>query len=418
MLTEILAEQLYGGKGHGWRIAESWYDYVRQHLVVRLVPTRGMAFCSCCGAAYRHPLDTKNWTRSWRHRDAWGVRTIVVAPLRRVRCRRCGIRVEKVPWADVGARLTRHLEEEVLDRARETSIQGVCRQLGLHGTTVMRLVERWVRKSAEENFRRPLRRIGVDEVSYGRGQRKYLTIVWDHDRGQVVWIGKGREEATLAAFFARLGHRRARRLVCVTMDMAAGYIAAVRQHAPQADIVFDRFHIEHHLLDAVDEVRKQEFWRGHGRRRDVIRGKKYLLLQRRKRLHWRRRRELDDLLRLNKRLNAACVLKEQFAKVWEAHDEDEMATELERWRRMLRWKRLGPLQHFWQMLVRHEQGVLAWARHRMTNAALEGNNARVRALSHRAHGYRNPDHLIVILYHASWRQPLASPHSATHPNAR
>ena len=93
-------------------------------------------------------------------------------------------------------------------------------------------------------------------------------------------------------------------------------------------------------------------------------------------------------------------------------------TELERWCRMLRWKRLEPLQHSWRMLVRHEQGVLAWARHRMTNAALEGNNARVRVLRHRADGYRNPDHLIVILYHASWRQPLASPRSATHPNAR
>jgi transposase len=335
-----------------------------------------------------------------------------------VRCPLCGIRVEQVPWAAAGARLTRRLENEVLDRARETSIQGVARQLGLHWTTVMRLVERWVRESAEKHFRQPLRRIGVDEISYGRGQKKYLTIVWNHDRGQVIWVGKGREETTLATFFAKMGKRRARRLVCVTMDMAQGYIAAVREHAPRADIVFDRFHIERHLLDAVDELRKAEFWRLGGRQRDVIRGKKYLLLKRRKRLHWRRRRELDELLLLNQRVNSAYVLKEQFVRVWAARDETEMVSELERWRLMLRWKRLRPLEKFWRMIVDHEAGVLAWAKHRLTNAALEGNNARIRGLSQRAHGYRNPDNLIVAIYHASWRNPSESCSSTTHPNAR
>jgi transposase len=125
--------------------------------------------------------------------------------------------------------------------------------------------ERWVRECADKQFRRSLRRIVVDEVSYGRGHRKYLTIVWDHDRGHVVWIGKGKERDTLDPFFAKLGQRRSRRLVCVTMDMAEAYVGAVQTHAPQADIVFDRFHIERHLTEAVNEVRKVEFWRRGGR---------------------------------------------------------------------------------------------------------------------------------------------------------
>ncbi len=373
-------------------------------MSAQLEPTRKSAVCSGCGELKRCALDTKTKARLWRHLDCWRMRTDVIAPLRRVRCKRCGIRVEKVPWARSRSHLTHQFEAEILDRARDTSIAGVCRQLRVHWTTVMRLLERWVRESAEKHFRHRLRRIGVDEVSYGRGHRKYLTIVWDHDRGHVVWIGKGKERDTLDQFFAKLGKRRSKRLVCVTMDMAEAYIGAVRTHAAQADIVFDRFHIERHLTEAVNEVRKAEFFRRGGRYRDVIRGKKFLLLKKRRRLHWRRRRDLDALLALNRRLSRAYVLKEQFDLIWDYWTEMQMAVFLAQWRRMLRWTRLRPLERFCDMLYRHAPGVLAWAKHHLTNAAVETNNGRVRGISIRARGYRNPDNLIVVLYHASWRR--------------
>jgi len=400
MLDEILTRQLCPAKG--WRIAGGDRD-LNGAMVIRLEPTRQSAACSGCGAVRRRALDTKDKARRWRHLDAWGVQTFIIAPLRRVQCRRCGVRVEAVPWARLGARFTHHFETEVLARARDTSIHGVCRQLALHWTTVMRLIRRWVEECAEESFRRPLRRIGVDEVNYGRGQDKYLTIVWDHDRGRVVWIGEGRERETLGRFFAKLGPRRARLLVCVTMDMAQGYISAATEHAPQADIVFDRFHIERYLTWAVDEVRKQEFWRKGGTPRAVIRGKKFLLLKKRRRLHWRRRRDLDELLALNRRLSRAYILKEQFDHVWSYTTERGMWTAIWVWRKMLRWTRLAPLVGFGNMLERHMAGVLAWARHRITNAALEGNNSRVRGLSQRARGYRNPLNLMAVLYHVCSR---------------
>ena len=405
LAREIVARQLYGA--NGWRIVEDYHDLRTLEVVMRLEPTRQSAVCSGCGETKRRFLDYKGKGRRWRHTDAWRVKTVVVAPVRRVKCRWCGIRVEKVPWARPKSRFTHDFEAEILDRARESSIQGVCRQLGVHWTSVMRLLERWVQESAEKQFRRKLRRIGVDEVSYGRGHKKYLTIVWDHDSGRAVWIGKGREQDTLDAFFVKLGARRARRLVCVTMDMAKGYIAATKQHAPQSDIVFDRFHIERYLTRAMDEVRKQEYWRRGRAHRQVVRGKKWLLLRKWRRLHWRRRGELAELLALNQRLFRAYVLKEQFEHAWSYTTEKGMRAFIVRWRRSLNWTRLRPLIEFWQLLMRHIDGVVAWARHRLTNAALEGNNSRVRGLSIRAHGYRNPDNLMVVLYHASWRSAQA-----------
>lgn len=398
MLTGILTEQLFAAKG--WRVTATTRE--AEHVLVDLEATRASAICSGCGETKLRIHDVKA-TRTWRHTDCWNVPTLVRAALRRVRCRHCGVRIEQVPWARTRSRFTHAFEAEVLRRARDCSISGVCRQLGLHWTSVMRLIERWVKDSAARQFKKPLRVIGVDEVSYGRGKRKYLTIVWDHTRARVVWIGEGRERDTLDAFFAKLGPRRSRRLRVVTMDMWQGYIGSVQAHAPLAEIVFDRFHIERYLTQAVEEVRRQEFFRRGGIYRDAVRGKKWLLLTKFRRLRRRKRLELDALLRMNHRLYKAWLFKEQFEHAWTYTTEQGMRDFLVRWRRLMNWSRLTSLIAFYDMLMRHIDGVVSWARHRLTNAALEGNNSRVRAISQRAHGYRNPNNLMLVLYHASWK---------------
>jgi transposase len=219
----------------------------------------------------------------------------------------------------------------------------------------------------------------------------------------VVWIGQGRERDTLDAFFTKLGPRRSRRIRVVTMDMWQGYIGSVKAHSPLAEIVFDRFHIERYLTQAVEEVRRQEFFRHGGAYRAAVRGKKWLLLTKFRRLRRRKRRELMALLAMNRRLFKAYLFKEQFEHAWTYTTEQGMRDFLQRWRKLLNWSRLTSLIAFYDMLMRHIDGVVAWARHRLTNAALEGNNARVRAISQRAHGYRNPNNLMLVLYHASWR---------------
>jgi transposase len=399
VLVHILTDQLFAAKG--WHVTAVNRDD-RRRVVVEVEPTRSSAKCSGCGET-KHRLHDVKPAREWRHLDAWQVPTLVRSVVRRVRCRHCGVRVEQVPWARTRSRFTHEFEAEVLRRARDTSISGVCRQLGLHWTSVMRLIERWVEESAARHFRAPLKHIGVDEISYGRGQHKFLTVVWDHDRSRIVWIGHGRDQDTLGAFFAKLKPRRSHRLIAVTMDMAKGYIAAVQAHAPQAAIVFDRFHIERYLTWAVDEIRKHEFWRRGGAYRAAVRGKRFLLLRKYRRVHWRRRGDLALLLAMNRRLFRAYVLKEQFEHAWTYTTAKGMRAFLVRWRRLLNWSRLKPLIRFWEMLWRHVDGVTAWAEFRLTNAAVEGNNSRIRGLSQRGRGYRNPNNLMLVLYHASWR---------------
>lgn len=166
MLVRSLTGQLRVAKG--WRVIDM--AKAEHGLVVKLEPSRATAICSGCDETKTRIHDIKP-AREWRHLDAWGVATYIRCELRRVRCRHCGVRVEQVPWARTRSRFTHAFEAEVLSRARDTSIAGVCRQLRLHWTSVMRLIERWVEEAAARQFKRPLRYIGVDEVSYGKGNR-------------------------------------------------------------------------------------------------------------------------------------------------------------------------------------------------------------------------------------------------------
>jgi len=392
LLTRLLATQ-------GWRLCFWEVDDRGRTVTVHLEPTRDWACCSRCGAASRRLRGVLK-RRRWRHLPLGLYGTVVEAPLRRVDCRSChSLSVEAVPWARPGSRLSRPLEDLILQLAREASFLAVAHHFGVSWKVVAALVRRLIRWYSRRPRRRALRLIGVDEVSYGRGQRKYLTVVWDHEAGEVVWVGSGREGETLRRFYEQLGPRRCRKLRVVTMDMWEGYIRATRAAAPQATIVYDRFHVERHLVWAVDEVRKEEFFRQGAAGRAMFRGKKWLLLRKRRRLHWRRRRELDELLVLNRRLAKAYIAKEAFERFWSLRSREGGRRFLLWWVSILKGERLEPLRRFARMVFDHLDGVLAWTTERLSNAAVEGNNARVRSLSQRARGFRNVSNLIERIYH-------------------
>jgi hypothetical protein len=152
---------------------------------------------------------------------------------RRVVCPACGVRVEQVPWADRWSRVTKSLARAVAELARRTDLSTVANQYALHWKTVAGIIRRVVAWGLRRRRQRPLRVLGIDEVSRKKGH-KYLTLVYDLERGELVWIGKDRTTATLNRFFDELGRRRSRNLKAVCMDMWAPYLDVVRDRAPEA----------------------------------------------------------------------------------------------------------------------------------------------------------------------------------------
>ena len=235
---------------------------------------------------------------------------------------------------------------------------------------------------------RPLHWIGVDEVSRRRGHR-YLTVVYDLERRTLLWVGEDRTEQTLREFFSELGRRRCRTLQVVCMDMWAAYAKAVREHAAQAQILSDRFHLVQHLNRAVDEVRRAQMRRLSRKQKVCFKGVRYLLLKNPWNLTVDQKERLSTLVKWNTPITRAYYLKESFQLFFEYKQPKRAREHLERWMHSAMRSRLEPFKSFVRLLRGHLDGVLAWTKLRLSNGALEGMNNKIKLVSHRAFGFRS-----------------------------
>jgi transposase len=325
---------------------------------------------------------------------------------RRVDCPRCGVRVEDFPWAEPWARVTTDLSNAVAVLARELSWQGTARQYGLNWKSVATIVQRAVQYGLKHRARPPVHLIGIDEVSRRKGQ-VYLTVVYDLARRVLLWVGEDRTEEAVKKFFTEeLGRRRCHTLQVVCMDMWAPYAKLVREHAVNAQILFDRFHIVKHLHEAVDAARL-ELWRQlTAKERVSLKGTRWLLLKNPWNLNDGQKDRLSTLVRWNTPLVRAWYLKESFQLFWGYKQPWRAEQHLRKWMNSAMRSRLEPFKKFVRMLRSHLDGVLAWTKTRLSNGAVEGMNNKIKSISHRSFGFRTAKNFIAAIYHCCARLPL------------
>ncbi len=361
--------------------------------------------CGECGHPARKVATTRRPARRWRDlalRDQplW----LVYAP-HRLWCPTCGLRVERVPWAAKWQRVTHGLARAVATLARKLDWTSVASHFRVNWKTVASVVEAAVLWGLAHRRWQPLHQVGLDEVSRRKGQQ-YLTLVYDLERRRVVWVGKDRDEATLQRFFAWLGTRRARAIQAVCCDMWRPYLAVLRAQVPHATVVFDRFHLTQHATAAVDTVRRQ-MWRqlAEAERPDFKRTR-FLWLKNPENLARKERTRLSGLLRLNAPIVKAYLLKEDLRRFWEYRYSAWAEGHLRQWLWRASHSRLAPMKELAKMIRSHLDGILAWTRLRVTNGALEGMNNKVKAISHRAFGFRTTWTYIANIYHCCAELPL------------
>jgi transposase len=237
--------------------------------------------------------------------------------------------------------------------------------------------------------------IGIDEISVSKGH-DYRIVISDLERQQPIWFGgEDRSEASLAEFYREIGPRKCARIELAVMDMWKPFRKATQLHAPQAAILFDKFHIMRHLGEALDKVRKAEYKRVNECERRYIKGHKYHLLSRWDNLNLDGRQALNKLLKANKRLNTAYVLKESFGQLWDYKTEGWARRFFANWRASLRWQRLKPFAQFAKLIDRHWDGVAAYckAENKVSLGYVEGLNNKIRVIQRRAYGIRDEEYL-------------------------
>lgn len=280
-------------------------------------------------------------------------------------------------------------------RCRTSTIKDVAKELHLDWKTVKELEKQYLREQLRRAGKPMPKVIGIDEVSLRKGHT-YRIVVSDLERRQPIWFGGiDRSEASMNLFYQWLGPKRTKHIRLTVMDMWRAFEKSALSNIPQAAILYDKFHIMRHLGEALDKVRKKEYARVSGNNRRFIKGQKYNLLSHRENLTLSGKQALDTLLRANKRLNIAYLLKESFGQLWDYASETWARKFFENWKASLKWQRLKPYEEFAKLIERHWNGIAAFCKpdNKVSLGFVEGLNNKVRVIQRRTYGLRDEEYL-------------------------
>jgi transposase len=324
------------------------------------------------------------------------MRIYLEVEIRRVFCRRCQkVKQEKLEWLAEFPFYTKRFAFYVGRRCRGSTIQDIAKELHLNWKTVKALEKQYMREQLGRVGNPGPKVIGIDEFSLRKGHT-YRLVVSDLERKRPIWFGgEDRSEESLDRFYQWLGSKKSQKIKLAVMDMWKAFRNSTAKNAPQAGILFDKFHVMRHLNEALDKVRKREYARLTGRSREYIKGQKYMLLSRWEHLNSDGRESLKKLLKANKRLHTAYLLKESFGQLWGYQREGWARRFFENWRCALKWQRLKPYEEFAKMIDRHWDGIAAFCQleNKVSLGFVEGLNNKIRVIQRRAYGLRDEEYL-------------------------
>ena len=355
--------------------------------------------CGVCGRR-RSLYDRGEGRRRWRTLDLGTAVAFVEAEAPRVACREHGVVAARVPWARHGSRFTREFEDQCSWMAVHLSKTTLSELARIAWRSVGTIISRVIgERSASADRLDGLSKIGIDEVSFRKGQR-YLTVVVDHASARVVWAAEGRDEATLERFFDLLGPKRSRALQFVTADGASWIGNVLKRRCPQATVCLDPFHVVSWATEALDKVRR-EVWNaarraGQTQAARELKGMRFALWKNPLDLTRRQDAKLANIARTNKPLYRAYLLKEQLREVFQL-PYVAAAKLLEHWIQWARRCRLAPFVKLARSITSHRTAILDAIKHGLSNARVESVNTRIRLLTRIAFGFHSAEPLIAMV---------------------
>lgn len=379
----------------GYRVYQHEINEKAKTLTLWVRRKRGnrKLICSGCGRKLEDAHDVRE--REVRDLPCMEFRTTVMVEVYRVCCPDCGIKIEKVPQLPSKAPFSKRFEDAVGEACESASARQVGRHFELAASTVRAIDLRYLERWAATRRMPALRQMGVDEIHLGK-QQKFITVVSNLETGEPLWFGRERKKETLDEFFgSQLNGRQRRQIEAACVDMWKPFRMSIEQWAPHSQIVYDKFHIMQHANQAIDEVRRAEFFRKGGRTRGLVKGKRWLLLTRWVNLTAGKRQELNRLFALNRKLLKAYLLKESLDRLWTYRYEGAMVRYFQSWMDQLRWQRLRPFEKLAQMLLDHLDGILSYCRTKVPLGVVEAVNGNIKSLLRRGRGYKNLRYLLL-----------------------
>jgi transposase len=316
----------------------------------------------------------------------------------------CGYRgFEKFGFLDKYSLYTKRFEDYIALLCEKMTLKDVSRLCRIDWKTAKNIDKKYLAEQIVPISGLNPIRIAVDEIAYEKGHH-YITVVRDIDLNRVIWVGLERKKETMDKFFAELGKEKSIRIKIAVMDMWDPYIASVKENCPDAEIIFDKFHVSKKVNEALDSIRKAEFRKADKEERKGMKKKRFLILSRQERLEPEQKETVEDLKEVNAQLYEAYLLKEQVLDIFDEKNWHGAAIRLGKW--IANVERLGiePYIKVIKTIRNYWYGIVNYFKYRLTNAGSEGFNNKINVIKRRAYGFRDTGYFMLkILQSCGWR---------------
>lgn len=338
-------------------------------------------------------------------------KTLLRVAVRRIKCAGCGASCHEpvsfcpgpyVKYTKKVAHFVRYLRSKM-------SIKDTAEVVGLHWETVKNIEKDWLAKKYKHVPLKDVRYLSIDEVYLGK-TFGYITVVRDLISGSVLYVGQGKGGDALRKFRRRL-KRRAGQIQAVSMDMSNAYAAWVKEVLPDADLIFDHFHLVKLMNDKLNNLRRSTMARLGDEQKKELKGKRFLLMRNPENLDTDALEQLEVLKEEFEDLGTTWMLKEALRNIYSmTHDSATARLAFELWCDKALASGIACLKTMAKTIRSHIEGILGYWRHgSFTNASHEGFNNKIGWLTRQAYGYRDEEYLHLKIYdlpHLATRRDL------------
>jgi len=398
MKDTSLYQQILGAT-EPWSVSDVRLDAEKLTVDVRLtVKADAIWACPQC----RSRMHIKEWrTRRWRHLDSCQFKTVLEAAVPVVECSEHGAQTVQVPWAEGSSRFTMYFERFAIQVLEACPAARASELLDISWDEADGIKQRAVRRGVARRQISNLEYLCVDEKAVGRGQ-DYVTVVTGVLAGkpQVLYVGDGRDEAAFNGFWEWLGPEACARIKAVSMDMSQAYQNSARRYCPDAELIFDPFHLMKMLNGAVDEVRRREIVMGTVIARSALKKTRQMWLWGEENLPGRHAARFEALKDSTLKTARAWRIKELWRTFRQCLDTDDAHAFFHKWYVLAIRSKLEPIKKVARTFKAHLAGIVSIFKHGFCNAVAEGVNSRIQLLMQKSCGYRNRERLKTdILFH-------------------
>lgn len=388
-------KNLFPFKGYKFSVLE--YE---KSILLGLESRNKCGICPLCGKRCNN-METE-YKRTIRDLDMAEQQCFLEINVKKIQCK-CGYRgMEKLDFVNKSMRVTTRLADRVAQDCEESTIKEVARKHKLDWKTVKRIDKEHIKKMLPKIEELTLRRLAIDEIAIMKGH-KYFTLIRDYDTGVTIKIVQGRKYEEVSKALATLGKDKLSKITRVSMDMWDPYIKAIKELCPNAELVFDKFHVVKKVNESLDKIRIKEFSNATKEERIDMKHKRWIILKKETNLDNEEKETLKELMKNNDRLYKGYLLKEQILSIFSEKNStfEQIKERIKQWFENIISNEIEEFEGVMKTMQNYMYGIENYFRYGMTNAIAEGFNTKINIIKRRAYGFTDLEYFALKIYQST-----------------